>query len=126
VFIAGIFSANPSHTAAFLARSAARQDVEPRTIEIVAKRFAFEPAVVEVAQDEPVRLLVRSADGPHGFAIKVLKIDRELERGADPVKIDLTAKEAGEFEITCSVMCGTGHSTMNGKLVVLARRQEAP
>jgi len=111
---------------AFSIGNGAPQSVEPRVIEITAKHFAFEPAVVEVTQGESVRLLVKSADGTHGFAIKALKIDKEIERGEEPVKIDFTAKEAGEFEIACSVDCGRGHADMVGKLVVVARQKEAP
>jgi cytochrome c oxidase subunit 2 len=111
---------------AFSTRARAPQNPEPRVIEITAKRYAFEPAVVEVTQGEPIRLLVRSADGPHGIAIKELKIDKEVERGPDPVKIEFTAKDVGEFQMLCTVICGEGHLTMTGKLVVVARRQEAP
>ena len=98
----------------------ARRQAEPRTIEIVAKRYAFEPAVVEVTLGEPVRLVVKSVDVLHGFAVKKLKIDKDVPAGGD-VKIDFVAKEAGEFPIICSVTCGDGHSTMTGTLKVIAK-----
>jgi cytochrome c oxidase subunit II len=100
----------------------ATQATEPRTIQVVTKRFAFEPAVIEVVEGEKVVLLVSSADGPHGFAIAKLRIDKEVPRGPEVVKIELTPKEVGEFPILCSVLCGEGHLEMKGTLTVVARK----
>jgi len=97
---------------------AAQAEGESRTIEVVARRFAFEPAEIQVALGERVRLLVRSADGLHGIEIKVSK---EIPRGNKPVAIEFTADEAGRFPILCSEYCGDGHDDMKGTLVVLAK-----
>jgi cytochrome c oxidase subunit 2 len=102
----------------------ARQDPAPpgpRTIDVVARRYQFEPAEIEVGEGETVRLLVRSADGPHGFEIRPLKIKKELPRGADPAAIEFTAPKAGRYPILCSEYCGEGHDQMKGALVVVAR-----
>jgi cytochrome c oxidase subunit II len=93
---------------------------EPRVIEITARRFAFEPAEIEVAVGEPVRLIVRSADGVHGLEIKKLKVRKEIPRGGEAVTINFTAKEAGRFPILCSEYCGDDHDNMRGMLVVVA------
>jgi cytochrome c oxidase subunit 2 len=100
--------------------SAARQDA-PREIDVVARRFAFEPARIEVAVGERVRLRVVSADGVHGLEIKKFKVKKEIPRGTTPVIIEFTASEAGEFPILCSEYCGDGHEDMQGQLVVLAK-----
>jgi cytochrome c oxidase subunit 2 len=126
VLVPLIFAAGISHILATSASGDDRQAVEPRIIEVTAKRFSFEPSTIEVTQGESVRLLVKSADGPHGFAIEALEIDKEIARGGKPVTIEFTPKNAGEFEIACSVDCGRGHSEMSGKLVVIARKQEGP
>ena len=97
------------------------QTQEPRTIEIVAKRFAFVPSRIDVAEGETVRLLVRSADGVHGFGIKKFKVAEEIPRGGQPVSIEFTATAPGELEILCSEYCRKGHEEMSGKLVVRAR-----
>jgi len=94
---------------------------EPRTIEVVARRFAFEPAEIQVAVGERVRLLVRSADGLHGIEIKKVKVAKEIPRGTKPVSIEFTADEAGRYPILCSEYCGDGHDDMKGTLVVLAK-----
>lgn len=94
---------------------------EPRTIEIVAKRFSFEPARVEVTEGERVRLVVKSADGVHGVEIKKFKVNKKVPRGGDPVTIEFVASAAGEYPILCSEYCGDGHEDMKGMLVVTAK-----
>jgi cytochrome c oxidase subunit 2 len=93
---------------------------EPRIIEVTARRFAFEPADIEVAVGEPVRLMVRSADGVHGIEIKKVKVNKTIPRGGEPIIINFTAKEAGRFPILCSEYCGDDHDNMRGMLVVVA------
>jgi cytochrome c oxidase subunit 2 len=98
---------------------AAGQDT-PREIDVVARRFAFEPARIEVSVGEKVRLRVVSADGVHGLEIKKFNVKKEIPRGTKPVVIEFTASEAGEFPILCSEYCGDGHEEMRGQLVVMA------
>jgi cytochrome c oxidase subunit II len=100
--------------------ASARQAAGPRVIDVVARRYAFEPAEIQVAVGEAVRLMVRSADGLHGIEIKQFKVKKELERGAAPVAIDLKPDTAGRFPILCSEFCGEGHEDMTGALVVVA------
>jgi cytochrome c oxidase subunit 2 len=97
------------------------QTDEPRVIEVLARRYTFEPSQIDATQGERLRILVRSGDGPHGFEIKALKVSKEIPRGGDPVVIDLTVDEAGRFPILCSLFCGEGHEDMKGELVVAAR-----
>jgi len=115
----------PSSTA-LSARQAAPSASQPRVIEVTARRFAFEPAEIQVTVGEAVRLMVRSADGLHGFEIKEMKVKKDLERGADPVAIDLRPQTAGRFPIVCSEYCGEGHDDMKGALVVVASDGGAP
>ena len=93
---------------------------EPRTIEVVAKRFSFEPARIEVTEGERVKLLVRSGDGVHGVEIKKLKVNKKVPRGGE-VTIEFVAPAPGEFPILCSEYCGDGHEDMKGMLVVAAK-----
>ena len=94
---------------------------EPRTIEVVAKRFTFEPARVEVTEGERVRLVVKSSDGVHGVEIKKFKVNKKIPRGGEPVTIEFVASATGEFAILCSEYCGDGHEDMKGMLVVVAK-----
>jgi cytochrome c oxidase subunit 2 len=96
------------------------QEPEPRVIPVTARRFAFEPAEIEVSVGERVRLLVQSADGVHGLEIKKFKVKKEIPRGSMPVTIEFTASEEGRFPIVCSEYCGKDHDAMTGMLVVSA------
>lgn len=106
--------------------SAPPQTAEPRTIEVVTRRYTFEPAVIEAVEGERLRILVKSGDGPHGFEIKKFKVSKEIPRGSDPVVIEFTASEAGKFPILCSVFCGDGHGDMKGTLIVSAGTAATP
>ena len=97
---------------------------EPKVFEVVARRFAFEPATIDVVEGDTVRLVVRSADGPHGVEIKAFKVKKAVPRakpGDSPVTIEFVAATAGEYPILCSEYCGNGHKDMTGMLVVRAK-----
>ena len=106
------------------AQGAQERPTEPRIIEVVAKRYAFEPAQIDAVVGERLRLMVVSADGVHGVEIKKFKVKKEIPRGTTPVAIEFTPTEAGQFPILCSEYCGDGHADMKGMLVVTA--QAAP
>ena len=97
---------------------------EPREIPVVAKRFSFEPARVEVTEGERIRLVVTSEDGVHGLEIKKFRVNKKIPRGRDKVTtIDFVASAPGEYPIVCSEYCGEGHEDMKGTLVVAAKAQ---
>ena len=107
------------------ALTSARQDPAtasaPRVVEVLAKRFMFEPATIEVTEGERVRLVVKSADGVHGLQIKKFNVNKLVPRGGKPVEIDFVAAAAGTYAILCSEECGDGHDAMTGTLVVKAK-----
>jgi cytochrome c oxidase subunit 2 len=100
-------------------RSAAA-DRPVHEVQIVASRFAFEPATVQVSAGEAVRLVVRSNDGTHGFSIPKLNIDLHIPKTGEPVTVDFVAPPAGDYEIACSEFCGRGHGQMKAALVSVA------
>lgn len=108
----------------FVAFSQQPPPSEPKVFEVVARRFSFEPSTIEVTEGDAVRLLVRSADGPHGVEIKAFKVKKAVPRakpGDSPVTIEFVATAAGEYPILCSEYCGKGHEEMTGALVVRAK-----
>ena len=117
LLISPLESSPPSHNAP------ARQAAEPRIIEIVARRYMFEPSQIEMTQGEKIRIVLTTGDGLHGFEIKKFKISKKVPRGSAPIVIDFTADEAGRFPILCSAFCGDGHENMKGMLVVQAREK---
>ena len=95
----------------------------PRTIEVTAGEFKFEPAVINVSEGERVLLKARTTDGrKHGLAIKDLGVKEVLPKTGEVVSIEFTAGPPGTYTIACSVYCGSGHSRMKGQLLVSARK----
>ncbi len=90
---------------------------EVKEISVVAKKFSFNPDSIIVNQGDKVKLLLTSEDVEHGFAISEYGINEKVNKG-ETKTIEFTADKAGEFEIRCSVVCGSGHSGMKGKLIV--------
>lgn len=107
-------------------RARSPQEREPRRIDVIARRFAFEPSEIETAPGERIQLSIKSADGVHGIEIKELKIKREIPRGDTAVRIDFTAPAPGRYPIVCSEYCGANHEDMKGVLVVRASEPAAP
>jgi len=99
---------------------APRRTAPVRTIEVIARRFTFEPSTIAVAVGDRVRLVVRSADAVHGVGIRKFKVKTLVPRGGAPVTIEFVATEAGTFPLVCSEACGDGHAGMRGSLVVAA------
>ena len=88
-----------------------------RIIDVTLSRYAFAPERIEVRVGERVLLNVVSVDAVHGFQVKELGLNaRTPARGR--TAIELTAKTAGTFRITCSEYCGSGHSRMKAWLIV--------
>jgi cytochrome c oxidase subunit II len=89
-------------------------------IQITASRYAFDPVTIQVNAGEPVRVVIRSTDGVHGFSIPKLKIDVQVPKSGDPVTVEFTAPAAGRYEIACSEFCGSGHGQMKAALISVA------
>ena len=107
-----------------------RKPVE-HSIDVVARRYAFEPAVVRVERGDLVRLRIASLDVVHGFHLEGYGIDVAMEplrrevrvrRGAGPVEsvaeVIFVANRTGKFRFRCSKTCGAMHPFMTGELIV--------
>jgi cytochrome c oxidase subunit 2 len=109
--------------ALLMVRGTVAADQPVHEIQITASRYAFDPGTIHVAAGEPVRIVIRSKDGVHGFSIPKLKIDVEVPKSGDPVTVEFTAPAAGRYEITCSEFCGSGHGQMKAALVSVGPTQ---
>jgi cytochrome c oxidase subunit 2 len=90
----------------------------PRTFEIVASRYTFDPARIEVGQGDHVRLALRSADTTHGLEIKGYGVKVVIPKGGEEVGVEFMAHRPGKFRMKCSEYCGSGHRRMQGWFVV--------
>jgi cytochrome c oxidase subunit 2 len=92
-------------------------------VQITASRYAFDPVTIQVNAGEPVRIVIRSKDGAHGFSIPKLKIDVQVPKNGDPATVEFTAPPPGRYEIACSEFCGSGHGQMNAALLSVGPTQ---
>ncbi len=90
----------------------------PRHIEVTAKRFAFVPAEITLKKGEPVDLVLKSTDVPHGLRFRELNVDVKVSKGGTS-EVHFTPNLTGTFIGHCSVFCGAGHGSMALKLHVV-------
>ena len=88
-----------------------------REITMTARQWSFDPDTIRVKQGDKVRLEITSTDVKHGFAIEDYNINEQLLPGQITV-VEFVADKPGTFRFYCSVVCGAGHSNMEGSLVV--------
>ena len=98
----------------------AAADQPVHEIQVTASRFAFDPPTIQVIAGEPVRIVIRSKDGVHGFSIQKLKIVVQVPKGGDAAIVEFMAPAAGRYEIDCSEFCGSGHGRMKAALVSIS------
>ena len=70
--------------AVLIVRGTSAADRPVHEIQITASRYAFDPVTIHVNAGEPVRIVIRSQDGVHGFSIPKLKIDLQVPKSGDP------------------------------------------
>lgn len=93
-------------------------DVNPKVIEITARKFDFTPNEVTLKKGQPVILRLTSSDRVHGFFSKALKFDTDILPGKT-TDVAVRPDTAGDFTIICDHYCGTGHGNMKMKATVV-------
>jgi cytochrome c oxidase subunit II len=90
-----------------------------RSIEVHARRFAFDPAEITVHKGETVQLKLISDDVPHSLLINELKLN-ETATKAHPGEASFTPDAVGDFHGRCGRFCGSGHGEMAFTVHVVA------
>ena len=103
--------------------AAASQDQGPtaKPFIVSAHRYAFEPARIEVNQDDLVKIELRTGDLAHSLTIDDYRIAKRVGPG-QPVTFEFRADRAGTFPYYCNLQVEDGCRQMRGVLVVKARR----
>lgn len=78
-----------------------------------AKNWEFDKKEYTVKKGEPVKITLES-ENVHG--IEIASTDINLKPGESEVR---TFDQAGEYEISCNIPCGTGHLEMKATLKVV-------
>ena len=74
-------------------------------------------AEIHIPIDKPVKFLLRSKDVLHDFAVAQFRVKMDLVPGMNTF-LWLTPTREGRFEILCEELCGVGHHTMRGAVIV--------
>ena len=99
-------------------------------IHVVAKQWmwktqhpngAREINALHVPVDKPVRLVMTSQDVIHSFFVPAFRVKQDVLPGRD-TEIWFQATKTGVFPLLCAEYCGTDHSMMRGRIIVM--RQE--
>jgi heme/copper-type cytochrome/quinol oxidase subunit 2 len=117
----GLLLAGPT-VARLLASPGPGQDQAPnrREFTIVAKDYHYAPTRIEVAQDDLVKLTVRSEDIAHSFTIDEYRIAKRVPAGGSTT-FEFQADRPGTFAFYCALTSEPGHRMMHGELVVRAK-----
>ena len=91
---------------------------QPRVWHVVARKYAYAPARIEVQQNDLVQVTFETADIPHSFTIdEPYRIARRASPGR-PVVFEFRADRPGTFDFYCNLKADDGCRKMRGQLVV--------
>ncbi len=90
-------------------------------------QWSYSPERIEVNEGDTVIITAQSLDVPHSFTLPDFNDESRdngtggisvlLQKGQKEV-ITFVADKKGEFTYGCDVVCGSGHTTMKGVVVV--------
>lgn len=100
----------------------AKRKIEERNMVVkefsmTAKKFVFEPGTITVDKGDKVILHITSIDVTHGFSLREFRVNVFLPPN-ETKTVEFVADKTGTYIFSCSVLCGSGHSEMTGKLIV--------
>lgn len=90
---------------------------ERRTFTVTARRYEFEPDVLDVRLNDVVRLTITSEDIAHSFTVDAYRIQKRVPPGGSTT-FEFRAEEAGRFAYYCSMRAESGCAEMRGELIV--------
>lgn len=107
-----------------------REEAEQSTLKeftVEVGQWYYSPDVLEVNEGDTVVITAKSVDVPHSFTLPDFN-DESRDNGTGGISVLLqpgqeevitfVADKKGEFVYGCDVVCGKGHTTMVGKLIV--------
>jgi len=91
-----------------------------RSLTVVARKYTFEPAKLEVNVNDLVKVSLSSPDIAHSFTIDAYRIAKRVG-GGHTVTFEFRADQAGSFPIYCNLRQDERCRQMHGELVVHGR-----
>ncbi|MGQ8871329.1 cytochrome C oxidase subunit II [Paenibacillus sp. TSA_86.1] len=81
---------------------------------IKASNYKFDQPEYRLKKGVPVKIVYENVNGNHGMLVPELNLQLDTQKSSKVITPDKT----GEFEMSCSVFCGSGHSSMISKIIV--------
>ncbi|WP_343224594.1 cytochrome C oxidase subunit II [Paenibacillus sp. ACRSA] len=81
---------------------------------IKASNYEFDKPEYHLKKGVPVNIIYENTNGNHGLLVPELKLQLDIQNTSKVIVPD----QVGEFEMSCSVFCGSGHSSMISKIIV--------
>ena len=81
---------------------------------IKATNYSFDQKEYHLKKGVPVKIVFENESGNHGILIPEFELRLDRENASQVIVPD----KAGTFQMSCAVMCGSGHSTMIAKIIV--------
>jgi heme/copper-type cytochrome/quinol oxidase subunit 2 len=97
-----------------------QSDVPRRAFVVHARRYAFEPVRIQVAQDDLVVITFHADDISHSFTVDEYRISKRAAPGG-AVQFEFRADRAGHFRFYCDLRADEGCRGMRGELIVTPR-----
>lgn len=88
-----------------------------RSFTLVARKFTFDPEVIDVRRNDIVQITITSADIAHSFTVDAYRIQKRIPAGGK-VTFSFRADEVGRFPFYCSMRADPGCQDMRGELIV--------
>jgi heme/copper-type cytochrome/quinol oxidase subunit 2 len=88
-----------------------------QTVSVVVSRDGFQPREISLRKGETVRLVIKSGDGEHCFAVDDLRVEKRVLPGR-ATTVDVTPDKAGTFAFYCCLETGSAADKQRGRLTV--------
>jgi heme/copper-type cytochrome/quinol oxidase subunit 2 len=88
-----------------------------RPFTMTARKYTFDPDVIDVRHNDIVRLTITSADIAHSFTVDAYRIQKRIPPGGS-ITFEFRADEVGRFPFYCSMRADAGCVEMRGELIV--------
>ncbi len=81
---------------------------------IKASNYKFDQPEYRLKKGVPVKIVYENVNGNHGLLVPEFNLRLDTQKSSKVIVPD----KVGEFEMSCSVFCGSGHSSMISKIIV--------
>jgi cytochrome c oxidase subunit 2 len=114
-FVIALTACGNSNNSTSSSGDSSTPEIEAETeLVITATNYSFDQEEYLLKKGVPVKIIFKNESGNHGILVP----EFELQLNGKKSSKVIVPEEAGTFEMTCSIMCGSGHGGMSAKIIV--------